>query len=256
MVYMNLTAWIISVMEQLGYWGIALLMFLDNVFPPIPSEIIMPSAGYAASQGELVLIGVIIAGCLGSLFAAAVLYWIGYQFKQEYIFRWVDRYGKYLFIKSADVKKSLDWFEQYGHRIVFFGRMIPARLRGSARRACATKWQTSLPATEYGKFQKWFLSGCNSFLPRLLYVYTGQYVGHAQQSGEPVFRQRNMASFRNGFNLVVIVFYQGCIDGSSRFGSVFFHPYREVHFPAFQCLGNQVADFHFFFTIQWSDACG
>ena len=54
---MNLTAWIISVMEQLGYWGIALLMFLDNVFPPIPSEIIMPSAGYAASQGELVLVG-------------------------------------------------------------------------------------------------------------------------------------------------------------------------------------------------------
>ena len=48
-------------MEQLGYWGIALLMFLDNVFPPIPSEIIMPSAGYAASQGELVLVGVIIA---------------------------------------------------------------------------------------------------------------------------------------------------------------------------------------------------
>ena len=89
-------------MEQLGYWGIALLMFLDNVFPPIPSEIIMPSAGYAASQGELVLVGVIIAGCIGSLFAAAVLYWIGYQFKQEHIFRWVDRYGKYLFIKSAE----------------------------------------------------------------------------------------------------------------------------------------------------------
>ncbi|EAM8864227.1 DedA family protein, partial [Salmonella enterica] len=56
---MNLTEWIISVMEQLGYWGIALLMFLDNVFPPIPSEIIMPSAGYSASQGELILVGVI-----------------------------------------------------------------------------------------------------------------------------------------------------------------------------------------------------
>ena len=70
-------------MEQLGYWGIALLMFLDNVFPPIPSEIIMPSAGYAASQGELVLVGVIIAGCIGSLFAAAVLYWIGYQLNKN-----------------------------------------------------------------------------------------------------------------------------------------------------------------------------
>ena len=68
---MNLTEWIISVMEQLGYWGIALLMFLDNVFPPIPSEIIMPSAGYSASQGELILVGVIMSGCIGSLLAAA-----------------------------------------------------------------------------------------------------------------------------------------------------------------------------------------
>ena len=123
---MNLTEWIISIMEQLGYLGIALLMFLDNIFPPIPSEIIMPSAGYSASQGELLLVGVIIAGCIGSLVAAAILYWIGYKFNHDSIFRFLYRYGKYLFIKSPDVKKSLDWFEHYGHRIVFFGRMIPA----------------------------------------------------------------------------------------------------------------------------------
>lgn len=123
---MNLTEWIISIMEQLGYFGIALLMFLDNVFPPIPSEIIMPSAGYSASQGQLLLMGVIVAGCIGSLMAAAILYWVGYKFNHDSIFRFVDRYGKYLFIKSSDVKKSLDWFECYGHRIVFFGRMIPA----------------------------------------------------------------------------------------------------------------------------------
>lgn len=123
---MNLTQWITSIMEQLGYFGIALLMFLDNIFPPIPSEIIMPSAGYTASQGQLLLVGVVIAGCIGSLIAAALLYWVGYTFNHERIFRFVDRYGKFLFLKSSDVKKSLDWFEQYGHRIVFFGRMIPA----------------------------------------------------------------------------------------------------------------------------------
>ena len=123
---MNLTQWITSIMEQLGYFGIALLMFLDNIFPPIPSEIIMPSAGYTASQGQLLLVGVVIAGCIGSLVAAALLYWVGYTFNYERIFRFVDRYGKFLFLKSVDVKKSLDWFEQYGHRIVFFGRMIPA----------------------------------------------------------------------------------------------------------------------------------
>lgn len=121
-----MTDWIISIMEQLGYFGIALLMFLDNVFPPIPSEIIMPSAGFTASQGQLVLTGVIIAGSLGSLIAAAVLYWIGRKISHDTLFKYIDRYGKYLFIKSVDVKKSLDWFEKYGHRIVFFGRMIPA----------------------------------------------------------------------------------------------------------------------------------
>ncbi len=100
---MNLTEWIISIMEQLGYWGIALLMFLDNVFPPIPSEIIMPSAGYSASQGELVLVGVIIAGCIGSLLAAALLYWIGYKFNHDSIFNFGDRFCIFLFIISEFV---------------------------------------------------------------------------------------------------------------------------------------------------------
>ncbi|RZG86249.1 DedA family protein [Acinetobacter sp. WCHAc060033] len=113
-------------MEQLGYLGIALLMFLDNVFPPIPSEVIMPSAGFTAAQGQLSLIGVIVAGSLGSLIAAATLYWIGRKISHDALFHWVNQYGKYLFIKTDDVKKALDWFEKYGHRVVFFGRMIPA----------------------------------------------------------------------------------------------------------------------------------
>jgi membrane protein DedA with SNARE-associated domain len=123
---MNLQNWILSIMEHLGYVGIAFLMFLDNIFPPIPSEIIMPSAGYSASQGQHLLVGVIIAGCIGSLLAAALLYWVGYLFKHDSIFRFVDQYGKYFFTTTDDVKKALLWFEKYGHRIVFFGRMIPA----------------------------------------------------------------------------------------------------------------------------------
>ena len=121
-----MTDWIISIMEQLGYFGIALLMFLDNVFSLISSEVIMPSAGFAASKGQLLLSGVIIAGSIGSLVAAALLYWVGRKIPNQSIFNWVDRYGKYLFIKSEDVKKALDWFEKYGHRVVFFGRMVPA----------------------------------------------------------------------------------------------------------------------------------
>lgn len=118
--------WVIQIIERLGYLGIAFLMFLDNVFPPIPSEIIMPSAGYTASRGQLQIVGVIVAGSFGSIVAAAVLYALGRKIPQESLFKLVDRYGKYLFIKRKDVQKALDWFEHYGHRIVFFGRMIPA----------------------------------------------------------------------------------------------------------------------------------
>ena len=123
---MGLEQWVLSIMEKLGYLGIAFLMFLDNIFPPIPSEIIMPSAGYTASKGELTLIGVIIAGSAGSILAAILLYWIGRKVPQQRLFNFVERYGKYLRIQVADLEKALMWFNKHGHRIVFFGRMIPA----------------------------------------------------------------------------------------------------------------------------------
>lgn len=121
-----MTDWIITIMEQLGYFGIALLMFFDTIFPPIPSEVIMPSAGFAASQGQLLLSGVIIAGSVGSLIAAALLYWMGLKIPNQKIFNWIDRHGQYFGIKAHNIQKSLAWFEKYGHRMVFFGRMIPA----------------------------------------------------------------------------------------------------------------------------------
>lgn len=123
---MGLEEWVLAVMEKLGYLGIAFLMFLDNIFPPIPSEIIMPSAGYTASKGDLSLIGVIIAGSAGSLIAAMILYWIGLKIPEQRLFIFIEHYGKFLRIKVTDLEKALNWFNQHGHKIVFFGRMIPA----------------------------------------------------------------------------------------------------------------------------------
>ena len=167
-------------MEQLGYWGIALLMFLDNVFPPIPSEIIMPSAGYAASQGQLHIVGVIVAGCLGSLIAAAVLYWVGYKFNHATIFSFVDRYGKYLFLKSTDVQKSLQWFEQHGHRIVFAGRMIPA-----------VRSLISIPAgMSRMPFWKFMLySSLGTIIWTTFLAYVGFYFGENQALMHQIFSQ-------------------------------------------------------------------
>ena len=168
-------------------------MFLDNVFPPIPSEIIMPSAGYTASQNQLLLVGVIIAGCIGSLLAAALLYWIGYKFKHETIFNFVDRYGKFLFIKSEDVKKSLSWFEKYGHRIVFFGRMIPA-----------VRSLISIPAgmsrMPFWKFM--FYSSLGTIIWTTFLACIGFYFGENQALMQKIFSQ--VGYFIIGIVLIIV----------------------------------------------------
>jgi membrane protein DedA with SNARE-associated domain len=122
----SVAEWINEILNQLGYLGIALLMFLDNIFPPIPSELIMPAAGFAASQGNLTIMGVIIAGSCGSIVAAITLYWIGRTLHEDRLSAWLDRYGKWLFLESDDLKKANCWFQQHGRKIVFFGRMMPA----------------------------------------------------------------------------------------------------------------------------------
>lgn len=122
----SVAQWINDVMQQLGYFGIALLMFLDNIFPPIPSELIMPAAGFTAAQGKLHIVGVIMAGCCGSILAAITLYWFGRFLHEDRLTAWLERHGKWLFLKPEDLKKATGWFNQHGRKIVFFGRMIPA----------------------------------------------------------------------------------------------------------------------------------
>ncbi|TCM69803.1 membrane protein DedA with SNARE-associated domain [Acinetobacter calcoaceticus] len=177
---MDITNWVISIMEKLGYLGIALLMFLDNVFPPIPSEVIMPTAGYAASQGQLLFTGVVIAGCIGSLVAAACLYWLGHACDNQGIYRWIDRYGKYLYIKSKDVEKALEWFNQYGERIVFWGRMIPA-----------VRSLISIPAGMSGMpFWKFMLySGLGTIIWTTFLASVGYYFGENKLLMQQIFSQ-------------------------------------------------------------------
>lgn len=190
-----MTDWIIAIMEQLGYLGIALLMFLDNVFPPIPSEIIMPSAGFTASQGQLTLFGVIISGSIGSLIAAAVLYWIGRKIPHAALFTWINRYGKYLFIKSDDVKKALDWFERYGHRVVFFGRMVPA-----------VRSLISIPAgmshMPFAKFMSYSALGTVIWTTFLACV--GFYFGNNTELMQQIFN-------RVGYAIIALCILLGCI---------------------------------------------
>ncbi|MFB2896435.1 DedA family protein [Aerosakkonemataceae cyanobacterium BLCC-F50] len=117
--------WIVSSINYLGYWGIVFLMFLENLFPPIPSEVIMPLAGFTTTQGKLNITFVILAGTLGSLLGALFWYYIGITVGEKRLKRLADRYGKWLSISSEDIDKSKKWFYKYGGLAVLLGRIIP-----------------------------------------------------------------------------------------------------------------------------------
>ncbi|MFC3832341.1 MULTISPECIES: DedA family protein [Deinococcus] len=117
--------WVQGLMDSLGYVGILLLMVLENLFPPIPSELIMPSAGFAAARGDLNLIVVILMGTLGSVVGTLPLYYIGRAFGEDRLVEWADKHGKWLTLSGKDIKKADDWFDRHGTKAVLFGRMVP-----------------------------------------------------------------------------------------------------------------------------------
>lgn len=118
-------SWITSVMEQFGYFGIALLILVENVFPPIPSEVILTFGGFMTTKSELSIFGVVVASTIGSVGGAIILYWIGRILNVERIERIIEKWGKYLRLTKEDVRKADAWFDKYGPWTVFFCRFIP-----------------------------------------------------------------------------------------------------------------------------------
>lgn len=112
-------------MTSLGYLGIGLLMFLENLFPPIPSELIMPLAGFTVSQGKMALVPAITAGVVGTVLGAFPWYYAGKLMGGERLRHLADRYGKWIGISGEDIEKSIAWFNQYGIQAVFLCRMVP-----------------------------------------------------------------------------------------------------------------------------------
>lgn len=121
----QISEWVLSIMAKFGYFGIVFAMFTENVFPPIPSEVIMPAAGFTASRGDLSLILVILAGTLGASLGALPLYYLGRVFDKERLIAFTEKYGKYVLVKPDDVTSANEWFDKHGKTAVFFGRMVP-----------------------------------------------------------------------------------------------------------------------------------
>ncbi|GIP45753.1 alkaline phosphatase [Paenibacillus sp. J45TS6] len=117
--------WITSFMEQFGYIGIALIIALENVFPPIPSEIVLPFGGFMTTYTSLTVFWVIVAATIGSVVGAVILYGVGLLLDVERLEKIVDRWGHILRIKKEDIRKADAWFDKYGYWTVLFCRMIP-----------------------------------------------------------------------------------------------------------------------------------
>jgi membrane protein DedA with SNARE-associated domain len=117
--------WIIDTVRSLGELGVALLMLLENVFPPIPSELIMPLAGFLASKDEMSIAGAIVAGTLGSVAGTALWYWLGAKLGKDRLMAWSERHGKWLAMCPDDVRRGEAFFERHGRSSVFFGRFVP-----------------------------------------------------------------------------------------------------------------------------------
>ena len=118
----GLTGWVASVIDSLGEVGVGLLVALENVIPPIPSEIVLSMAGYLAGEGRMNVVLVWIAATAGSVVGALLLYWIGYALGEDRLKRWLDRVP---LVDLSDLNKADRWFERHARSTVLFGRCVP-----------------------------------------------------------------------------------------------------------------------------------
>lgn len=121
----DLTNWAKDFVESAGYIGVFLMIVLENVFPPIPSEAILPLAGFLAGEGRFWLPAVILAATLGAVAGALILYYVAYAVGDQRV-RWlINRYGKWFAISEKDLDTANDWFDRHGHQAVLICRLVP-----------------------------------------------------------------------------------------------------------------------------------
>lgn len=159
----------------MGYGVIALVMLLENVFPPIPSEVVMPYGGYLVYQGRLELIPTVLAGLLGTVLGAWFWYGVGRLINEEKLAHWLGRHGKWLGIQPDDLDRSRRWFNRHGAAVVFWGRVIPG-----------VRTLVSVPAgiemMPQGPFLAWTTAG--SLIWTLLLTLAGQAMGQGYEHVE------------------------------------------------------------------------
>lgn len=118
----SIVDWVVSLMEVLGGPGVGIAILLENLFPPIPSEVVLPLAGFTVSVGELNVFSAFLWATAGSVVGAFLLYWLGAGIGADRLRRIA---GRMWLVEAEDVDKALHWFDRYGQWSVFFGRLVP-----------------------------------------------------------------------------------------------------------------------------------
>ncbi|MDQ5824458.1 MAG: DedA family protein [Chloroflexota bacterium] len=121
----QIIAWATGLIDTLGYIGLVFLIALETLIPPIPSELILPLAGYRSATGQFNFYLMVIAATTGSLLGSSIIYGVGRWAGDTRIEGWIDRYGKWMVITREDLAKSRRWFERYGTPAVIIARVIP-----------------------------------------------------------------------------------------------------------------------------------
>ncbi|HEV2125073.1 MAG TPA: DedA family protein [Chloroflexota bacterium] len=119
------TSWATNIVESMGYPGVFFLMMLEGIFPPIPSEVILPLAGFLTGQGRFSLWIMLLVSTAGSVAIALVLYGLAYSVGRDRLREWADRHGKWIALEKKDIDKADKWFHNHGKASVFFGRFVP-----------------------------------------------------------------------------------------------------------------------------------
>lgn len=117
--------WIIRLVDSAGYWGVGILMFLETVFPPVPSEVIMTVAGVSAARGNMTFGGVVASGTLGAMLGNYLWFWLAIKFGSDRLHRFADRYGRWLTLSWQEIDRGQLLFKKHGSIIVLVARMLP-----------------------------------------------------------------------------------------------------------------------------------
>ena len=162
--------WMTDFIEQYSYLGIFLMMALENIFPPIPSEVILTFGGFMTTQSSLTITGVVLSATAGAVIGAILLYGIGYYVDINKIEKIVERWGHYLRIKKADIYKANRWFEKYGYWTILICRMIPL-----------VRSLISIPAgmTKMNIWLFLLFSTIGTFIWNIALVWLGAILGHS-----------------------------------------------------------------------------